>query len=87
MKKEPENLVFLIIIIDVTIATRPVTIIAYFNVEWTAVQLKPWEMEAIGNENKDWKVLDKFGNMFESTDWEKATEGLLIHERCSLNFH
>ena len=46
-----------------------------------------WEMEAIGNENKDWKVLDKFGNMFESTDWEKATEGLLIHERCSLNFH
>ena len=36
---------------------------------------------------KDWKGLDKFGNIFESTDWEKATEGLLIHERCSLNSH
>ena len=29
-------------------------------------------------QTKDWKGLDKFGNIFESTDWEKATEGLLI---------
>ena len=26
--------------------------------------------------------MDKFGNAFESTDWEKAAEGLHVHERC-----
>ena len=31
---------------------------------------------------KDWKGLDKFGNVFESTDWEKGAEGLHVHERC-----
>ena len=26
--------------------------------------------------------MDKFGNAFESIDWEKAAEGLHVHERC-----
>ena len=26
--------------------------------------------------------MEKFGNVFESTDWEKGAEGLHIHERC-----
>ena len=30
---------------------------------------------------KDWEDLDKFGNVFESTDWEKGAEGLHVHER------
>ena len=28
------------------------------------------------------KVLDKFGNVLESTDWEKGAEGLHFHEKC-----
>ena len=31
---------------------------------------------------KDWKSLDKFGNVFESTDWEKGAKGLHVYEGC-----
>ena len=31
---------------------------------------------------KDWKDLQNFGNVFESTNWEKRAEGLHFHERC-----
>ena len=31
---------------------------------------------------KDWKGLEKFENIFKSTDWEKGAEELHVHERC-----
>ena len=39
-------------------------------------------LKRLGTKTEDWKGSDKFGNVFERTDWEKVAEGLDVHERC-----
>ena len=60
-------------------------ILAFWNVGWTVIQLKPLALGDGSNwkqKTKDYNGLDKFGNVFESTDWEKGAEEFHIHERC-----
>ena len=33
---------------------------------------------------KEWKGMEKFGNVSESTDWEKGVEGLHVHKWCCI---
>ena len=40
---------------------------------------KRWKQ--LETKTKDWEDLDKFGNVFESTDWEKGAEALHVRER------
>ena len=48
-----------------------------------SINAERWKQ--LKTKSKDWEGLDKIGNVFESTDWEKEAEGLHFHERRYLN--
>ena len=40
--------------------------------------------ENMKSKSKDWRGLDKFGNLYESADWESGPAGKCIHKNCQL---
>ena len=86
-KKGPQNLVFLICITGATITTRrpvmeyPCFLKCGVNCNSTET-ISSGRWKQLETKSKDYNGLDKFGNVFGSTDCEKGAEEFHIHERC-----
>ena len=88
-QKAPQNLLSLIFVIDVTITTRRPMMDYHcllqcgVNCHITeTISNKRWKQ--LGLKTKDWRGLEKFRNLFESTEWEIGAEGVRLNERCYL---